>query len=127
MPVLGICLGAQRLADVPSARVSANTQKKIGWFSVTRTDPIPDGFMGILPENQTVFHWHGDTFALPIGAVPLYSSNVCGNQAFLYKDRVLALQFHLEAALEHAIPLIHNCRNELVPGPSIPSVMVGQG
>lgn len=119
MPVLGICLGAQLIADVLGARVSANTQKEIGWFTVTRTDPIPDGLMGILPENQTVFHWHGDTFDLPAGAVHLYSSNVCRNQAFLYKDRVLALQFHLETALESAIPLIQNCRNELVPGPSI--------
>jgi GMP synthase-like glutamine amidotransferase len=118
-PVLGICLGAQLIADVLGARVSANTQKEIGWFPVTRTNLIPDGLMGILPENQTVFHWHGDTFDLPAGAVHLYASNACRNQAFLYKDRVLALQFHLETTFESGIPLIQNCRTELVPGPSI--------
>jgi GMP synthase-like glutamine amidotransferase len=118
-PVLGICLGAQLIAYVLGARVSANIQKEIGWFPVTRTDPILDGLMGILPKNQTVFHWHGDTFDLPADADLLYSSNACRNQAFLYKDRVLALQFHLETTLESAIPLIQNCRNELVPGPSI--------
>ena len=118
-PVLGICLGAQLIAEVLGAKVSANTQKEIGWFPITRTDSIPDGLMNILPEKQTVFHWHGDTFDLPAGAVHLYASNTCRNQAFLYEDRVLALQFHLETAFESAIPLIQNCRNELVPGPSI--------
>jgi GMP synthase (glutamine-hydrolysing) len=121
-PVLGICLGAQLIANVLGARVFANTQKEIGWFPVTRTDYIPNGLsglMGVLPNNQTVFHWHGDTFDLPADAALLYSSNVCHNQAFLYKDRVLALQFNLETTLESAIPLIQNCRNELVPGPSI--------
>ena len=118
-PVLGICLGAQLIADVLGARVSANTQKEIGWFPITRTDSIPDGLMNILPENQTVFHWHGDTFDLPAHAVHLYASNTCRNQAFLYKGRVLALQFHLETTFESGILLIQNCRTELVPGPSI--------
>jgi GMP synthase-like glutamine amidotransferase len=118
-PVLGICLGAQLIADVLGARVSANTQKEIGWFPVTSTDAVPDVLTGILPEKQTVFHWHGDTFDLPADAIHLYSSNACRNQAFLFKDRVLGLQFHLETTLESAMPLMQNCRNELVPGPWI--------
>ena len=118
-PVLGICLGAQLIADVLGARVFANKQKEIGWFPVTRTDAVPSGLEGVLPKNQTVFHWHGDTFDLPADAVHLYFSLACRNQAFLYKDRVLALQFHLETTSESAIPLIQNCRNELVLGPSI--------
>ena len=120
-PVLGICLGAQLIADVLGARVSANTQKEIGWFPVTSTDAVPDGLTGILPEKQTVFHWHGDTFDLPADAIHLYSSNACRNQAFLFKDRVLGLQFHLETTLESAMSLMQNCRNELVPGPWIQS------
>ncbi len=118
-PVLGICLGAQLIANVLGTRVIANTQKEIGWFPVTRTDTIPERLRGILPENQTVFHWHGDTFDLPADAVHLYFSNACRNQAFLYKDKVLGLQFHLETTLESAMPLIQNCRNELEPGTSI--------
>jgi GMP synthase-like glutamine amidotransferase len=118
-PVLGICLGAQLLADVLGVRVSANKEKEIGWFPVTRTDSVPGGLKGVLPERQTVFHWHGDTFGLPEGSVPLYASVACRNQAFLYKDRVLALQFHLETTRESAAPLIENCRHELVSGPWI--------
>jgi GMP synthase-like glutamine amidotransferase len=118
-PVLGICLGAQLLADVLGARVSANREKEIGWFPVTRADAIPGELRGVLPVRQTVFHWHGDTFGLPVGAVSLYASAACANQAFLYKDRVLALQFHLETTRESAAPLIENCRHELVSGPWI--------
>jgi GMP synthase-like glutamine amidotransferase len=118
-PVLGICLGAQLLADVLGARVSANKEKEIGWFPVTRTDAVPSGLKSVLPESQTVFHWHGDTFDLPAGAVHLYTSVGCRNQAFLYNDRVLALQFHLETTRESAMPLLKNCRHELVPGPWI--------
>lgn len=118
-PVLGICLGAQLLADVLGARVTANREKEIGWFPVTRTDAVPSGLTGVLPESQTVFHWHGDTFDLPADAVHLYSSIGCHNQAFQYKDRVLALQFHLETTPESAVSLINNCRHELVRGPWI--------
>jgi GMP synthase-like glutamine amidotransferase len=118
-PVLGICLGAQLIADVLGARVYANKQKEIGWFSITRTDAVPNSLKGVLPETQTVFHWHGDTFDLPAGAVRLYASEGCYNQAFLNKDRVLALQFHLETTIESAMPLLKNCRHELVQGPWI--------
>jgi GMP synthase-like glutamine amidotransferase len=120
-PVLGICLGAQLLADVLGARVSANKEKEIGWFPVKRTDTVPVGLQGVLPESQTVFHWHGDTFALPAEAVHLYASDGCRNQAFLYKNNVLALQFHLETTPESALPLLKNCRHELVRGPWIQS------
>jgi len=46
---------------------------------------------------MTVFHSHADTFTTPSGAIRLASSQACENQAFLYEQRVLALQFHLEA------------------------------
>lgn len=117
-PVLGICLGAQLLADVLGAQVKPNMEKEIGWFPVTRTDTVPGG-LDFLPKKQTVFHWHGDTFDIPAKAVRLYSSAGCRNQAFLYQDRVLALQFHLETTLDSAVSLVDNCRHELIPGPWI--------
>ncbi len=124
-PILGICLGAQLLADVLGAPVTANKEKEIGWFPVTRTcaSPskagVPEHLRTILPDSQTVFHWHGDTFALPNKAVPLYSSSACINQAFVYNERVIGLQFHLETTPESICALIENCREELIPAPWI--------
>lgn len=124
-PILGICLGAQLLADVLGAQVTANKEKEIGWFPVTRvcaagnSAGISDHLTAILPGSQIVFHWHGDTFALPKKAVPLYSSSACINQAFVYNERVIGLQFHLETTPEGIGALIENCREELIPAPWI--------
>lgn len=120
-PILGICLGAQLLADVLGAKVSANPEKEIGWFPVTRHDDVPESLDAVLPDELTVFHWHGDTFTLPEDARCLYSSKACLNQAFLYKEHVLGLQFHLETTRDSAAALIDNCRHELVQADSIMS------
>jgi len=95
--VLGICLGSQLIAEVLGAKVYPNKQKEIGWFDVAlseraKTDSLFAGFEDKFP----VFHWHGDTFDLPEGSKHLISSEVCKNQAFLYNDKVLGLQFHFE-------------------------------
>ena len=119
--ILGICLGAQLLADVLGAEVSANPEKEIGWFPVTRRNNAPAPLVLALPQELTVFHWHGDTFALPVDAICLYGSEACANQAFLYKEHVLGLQFHLETTRDSAAALIDNCRSELIQAPWIMS------
>jgi GMP synthase (glutamine-hydrolysing) len=96
-PVLGVCLGAQLIAKALGARVYRNPIKEIGWFDVEFTpaaarDPL---FAGAAPR-ETVFHWHGETFDLPAGAVRLASSSRCRNQAFRVGETIYGLQFHLE-------------------------------
>lgn len=118
-PVLGICLGAQLLADVLGADVTANPEKEIGWFPVQAKTEMPEFLKSVFPEEMTVFHWHGDTFSLPDESVCLYGSEACQNQAFLYKKHVLGLQFHLETTPGSAAALIDNCRAELVQAPWI--------
>ncbi len=118
-PVLGICLGAQLIGDVLGARVFANREKEIGWFPLVREQNCPEPFDSLLPKNPTVFQWHGDTFDLPAESTRLYSSEACLNQAFLYQDRVLGLQFHLETTPESRKQLVANCGNELVQAPWI--------
>jgi GMP synthase (glutamine-hydrolysing) len=115
--VVGICLGAQLIADVLGARVYAGPQKEIGWFPVRRTGEAH----GLLPEELTVFHWHGDTFTLPGGAVLIASSEACENQGFLWNGRVAALQFHMETTAVSMEALIKNCGHELVEAPFIQS------
>lgn len=117
--VVGICLGAQLIANALGAKVYPGPHKEIGWFPIRRVKDAPEW----LPENLTVFHWHGDTFNLPLNAVRLASSDACENQAFLYGDRVLALQFHLESTHESVEGLIENCGDELVEGLFIQSAI----
>lgn len=115
--VIGICLGAQLIADVLGSRVTRNPEKEIGWFPIEMT---PDArllplFNGI-PSPMTVLHWHGDTFGLPYGAVRLAVSEGCENQAFLYNNRVLGLQFHIEFTDAALDAILKNCADELTPG-----------
>lgn len=95
---LGICLGAQLLADRLGARVVQNPVEEIGWWPINFTPEARAAFPG-LPERSSVLHWHGDTFSLPPGAIRLATSAGCPEQGFLFPDRVLAWQFHPEVTL----------------------------
>jgi len=118
--VLGICLGAQLLADVLGARVYANRHKEIGWFPIDKTDEASElPLFQDFPARLDALHWHGDTFDLPTGAVHAFSSTACSNQAFAFGERAIGLQFHLEMTKQAAGPLIDNCSHELVEGPYI--------
>jgi GMP synthase (glutamine-hydrolysing) len=120
--MLGICLGAQLIADVLGARVYPNSQKEIGWFPLTRTAAAESSALGqLLPAEFMAYHWHGDTFELPPGAVHLAQSAVCRHQAYAIDDRILGLQFHLETTPESARELIEHCADELVDAPTIQS------
>ena len=116
-PVLGICLGAQLIAHVLGASVSRNPEPEIGWFPVR---PVSDHPLASLFSDQPgVLHWHGDTFATPEGAERLLASDACADQAFIYNNQVLGLQFHLETTAEGVAALVDHCGDELVEGPWI--------
>jgi GMP synthase-like glutamine amidotransferase len=116
-PVFGICLGAQLIAKALGASVSKNPYKEIGWFPVERVVSARQTLVEtLIPEQAEVFHWHGETFELPAGATHFATSKVCANQAFLFGNRVIGLQFHLEITREGVEMLIHYCGSELEPG-----------
>jgi GMP synthase-like glutamine amidotransferase len=119
IPTLGICLGAQLIASAMGASVYRNPVKEIGWFPVRTVSAAPGTIR--LPEECVVFHWHGETFDLPSGAVHLAESDGCKNQAFQVEKNVIGLQFHLETTAESASALLENCRDDIVPGPYIQS------
>jgi GMP synthase (glutamine-hydrolysing) len=93
--VIGICLGAQLIADALGARVTQNPVHELGWLPVAFSAEGRALFPA-LPETATVLHWHGDTFELPKGATRLASSEGCPEQGFAIPGRCLGLQFHLE-------------------------------
>jgi GMP synthase-like glutamine amidotransferase len=99
-PVLGVCLGAQLTAAALGADVYPNKKKEIGWYPIDLTpEGKKDPLFADFNKRETVFQWHGDTFDLPPGAVPLAESPLCRNQAFRWGDKVYGLQFHIEVSI----------------------------
>lgn len=118
--VLGICLGAQLLADVLGGKVTRNIEKEIGWHKVEMTEEgLNEPVFKNVPKRLTAFHWHGDTFAIPKGAVHAAVSEACAGQAFVYKKKVVGLQYHIETNLEGLSNLINNCYGEIMERPFI--------
>ncbi|MBE0655923.1 MAG: type 1 glutamine amidotransferase [Bacteroidales bacterium] len=108
--VIGVCLGAQLIAHALGASVYKNITREIGWFPVQKTN---DTIFNFLPDFATVFHWHGECFDVPNGGISFYKSEITRNQAFMYQDRVLAIQFHIEMNVESGFLLCENCKDEL--------------
>ena len=127
--VLGVCLGAQLIAKSQGAKVYAGKHKEIGWFEAVRTGAAHPVFDG-LPAAFTVFHWHGETFDLPAGAVRLLETASTPNQAFVIGSRVLGLQFHMEATPASVAGLLQNAAGEIGTGPfeqSPDAILAGLG
>jgi len=96
-PVLGVCLGAQLIAQVLGARVYAGERREVGWAPVQLTDDgRDDPLLAGLDDPLTVFHFHGDTYEMPPDAANLARSSMYEQQAFRWGDTVYGFQFHLE-------------------------------
>ena len=106
MKILGVCLGAQMVAYCLGSGVYPGPGEETGWFSIELTgEGLKDPLMRKLAMHPRVgdfwrkfkvFHWHGDTFDLPLSSVLLAGSERYKNQAFRYGDKVYGFQFHIE-------------------------------
>jgi len=102
--MFGVCLGAQIMAKALGARVYKGPAPEIGWLDITLCDEgLKDPRMELLGRSRDeqefkVFHWHGETFDIPKGAMRLASSDLYPNQAFRFGANAYAFQFHIEVS-----------------------------
>ncbi|MGM8364485.1 type 1 glutamine amidotransferase [Virgibacillus sp. W0181] len=127
--VLGICLGAQMIADVLGGKAYPHEHYEIGWWEVRfdeKINRIP--LFKNLPRKVTFFQYHGDTYELPGDAEWLAGSDGCKNQAFLYGDRVIGLQFHPEFSEKKLQEIVKLNGDEIKEGTysQLPDQFLGQ-
>ncbi|RLB15687.1 MAG: amidotransferase [Deltaproteobacteria bacterium] len=120
-PVLGICFGAQLIAEILGAEIFPNTHKEIGWHEVQLTAEGKKSFLlRNIPDRFTSFHWHSDHFSLPPGCTRLARSTPTPNQAFICKDwPIVGLQFHPEYTREMVTFFANREGDEWAPDPFV--------
>ena len=119
--ILGVCFGAQLLAEVLGGRVFANRHKEIGWYEVTLTAEGRKSFLfRDIPERFVSFHWHSDHFSLPPGCTRLAYSEPTAQQAFVLEGKpIAAFQFHPEYTREMVIQSARECGDQWEKGPYV--------
>jgi GMP synthase (glutamine-hydrolysing) len=112
IPVLGICLGSQIIANSCGGKVQKGPKKEIGWGFVDITDNGKNSlFKNIVDKTIPVFQWHGDTFILPKNATVLSISSLY-IQAFEYKT-AFGIQFHLEVTEQMILDWLQEYQKEI--------------
>ncbi len=112
VPLLGLCLGAQLLAEAAGARPHRAARPEIGWHPVELTaEGAADPLLAPLAPRFEAFQWHSYEFPLPPGATALAHSEVC-LQACRIGERAHALQFHPEVSRADALAWIDDYRSD---------------
>jgi GMP synthase (glutamine-hydrolysing) len=121
--ILGVCLGAQLIAEALGAKPERSPHREIGMYPVELLDSAKgDPVFSHFPSKFDVMHWHSDMPGIPTGAVLLAKSEGCPRQAFRYGDRIYGFQCHFELTLELVNGMIANCVEDLAkPGDYIRS------
>ena len=115
--ILGICLGAQLIAEALGAKTVSSPETEIGVFPLHLTgkgytDPILRHF----PDPFNATHWHHDMPGLPEEAVILASSSGCPRQIIRFRRGVYGIQCHLELTSADISKMIDHGSHDLISG-----------
>ena len=100
IPVLGHCLGGQLMSKALGGSVGRNAVKEIGWGEIEVADNSQArAWFGPGITRFESFHWHGETFTIPPGAVRIMGNRNCENQGFVV-GKNLGMQCHVEMTQE---------------------------
>jgi GMP synthase (glutamine-hydrolysing) len=103
VPVLGVCFGAQLLAEVLGGSVARAPRPELGWSEIRTDDP---GRIGPGPW----LNWHGDAITCPPAAVAVAHTDVA-LQAFV--DGIhTGVQFHPEVTADVVHGWIDDARDQ---------------
>ena len=112
VPLLGLCLGGQLVAEAAGAEPRRAEQPEIGWHQVEVTpEGADDPLLGPLAPSFEAFQWHSYEFPLPPGAVPITRSEVCLQGARI-GERAWALQFHPEVSRTDALHWVEDYESD---------------
>lgn len=122
MPVIGHCLGGQLISKALGGHITKNPVKELGWGTVFIEDNTSaKKWLGARDTTQptTVFHWHGETFSLPEGAVRILRSEYCANQMFAL-GKSFGMQCHVEMTPDMISDWCEHWQDEITTQAAIP-------
>lgn len=112
VPLLGVCLGSQLIAQVAGAGVHRSSTPEIGWYEVELApEAADDPIFAALPERFTAFQWHSYRSALPADGVELARNDV-SLQAYRIGSSVWGIQFHAEVTRQIVETWISHSRTD---------------
>jgi GMP synthase (glutamine-hydrolysing) len=112
VPLLGVCLGAQLVAEAAGASPRRAGEPEIGWHEVAVTaEGAVDPLLGPLAPSFTAFQWHSYEFSLPPGGTALATSAAC-LQAYRLAGPAWGIQFHAEVTADDAEAWIDDYRSD---------------
>ena len=122
VPVLGHCLGGQLMAKALGGSVGRNPVKEIGWGEIEVADNSQArAWFGPDLTSFESFHWHGETFTIPPGAVRIMGNRNCENQGFVM-GRNLGMQCHVEMTEQLIDSWCESGAEEIVGSKTSPAV-----
>lgn len=115
--VLGICLGAQLIAEVLGAEVKKSEFKELGWHKIKFSkEGMNSKLFNHYPQIHDMFHWHGETFNLPDNCMLVAESEACQNQIFQYGELAVGFQCHPELSEYHIGRMLEKSSDCLTDG-----------